>query len=246
MFTEHAFPRHSHDQFGIGIMTSGAQRSWSVIGEVESQAGDVIMVNPGEMHDGAPMGGARGWRIIYLDPALVARELANEGIGSELVIRPVARDPHLATHVVRLFKQLEAATPDQLVAEESLLYRLMSVAEKHGVDGPRATRGSFSVLKAVQRLEAAPEVATTLGELAVLSGVSRSNLSSHQKTMRSKKCGRTSTSNETKLQMIQWKPPSSASGCGRKPLSKQAPPTSMRCAWPCTIKESRRQVASRL
>ena len=64
MFTEHAFPRHSHDQFGIGIMTSGAQRSWSVIGEVESQAGDVIMVNPGEMHDGAPMGGARGWRII--------------------------------------------------------------------------------------------------------------------------------------------------------------------------------------
>jgi AraC-like DNA-binding protein len=176
MFTEHAFPRHSHDEFGIGIMTSGAQRSWSVIGEVESQAGDVIMVNPGEMHDGAPMGGARGWRIIYLAPALVAREVANEALGSELVIRPVARDPHLATHVVRLFKQLEAATPDPLVAEESLLYCLMSVAEKYGVDGPRVTRGSPSVLKAVQRLEAAPEMGTTLGELAVLSGISRFQL----------------------------------------------------------------------
>jgi AraC-like DNA-binding protein len=176
MLTEHAFPRHSHDEFGIGIMTSGAQRSWSVIGEVESQAGDVIMVNPGEIHDGAPMGGARGWRIIYLDPALVAREVANEAIGSEFVIRPVARDPHLATHVVRLFTQLEAATPDQLVAEESLLYCLMRVAEKYGVHGPRATRGSPSVLKAVRRLEAAPEVATTLGELAVLSGISRFQL----------------------------------------------------------------------
>jgi hypothetical protein len=60
---------------------SGAQRSWSVIGEVESQAGDVIMVNPGEMHDGAPIGGARGWRIMYLDTALVAREVANESAG---------------------------------------------------------------------------------------------------------------------------------------------------------------------
>jgi AraC-like ligand binding domain len=78
-------------------------------------------VNPGEMHDGAPMGGARGWRIIYLDPALVAREIANEAVGSELVIRPVARDSDLAAHVVRLFKQLKAPTPDQMVAEESLL-----------------------------------------------------------------------------------------------------------------------------
>jgi transcriptional regulator GlxA family with amidase domain len=52
----------------------------------------------------------------------------------------------------------------------------MSVAEKYGVDGPRVTRGSPSVLKAVQRLEAAPEMGTTLGELAVLSGISRFQL----------------------------------------------------------------------
>ena len=57
LFSNHTFPRHSHDQFGIGIMTSGAQRSWSVIGQVESEAGDVIMVNPGEMHDGMPVDG---------------------------------------------------------------------------------------------------------------------------------------------------------------------------------------------
>ena len=53
-----------------------------------------------------------------------------------------------------------------------------------------------------------------------------SNRSSHQKTKRSSKCGRTSTSNETKSRMTRWKPPSLASGCGRKPLSKRAPPTS--------------------
>ena len=113
-------------------MMSGAQRSWSVLGEVESQAGDVIMVNPGEMHDGAPIGGARGWRIIYLEPDLVARHVANEVVGRELIMRPVARDPDLGSQVLRLFEQLEAPSPDQLVVEESLLYCLKHCREVRG------------------------------------------------------------------------------------------------------------------
>ena len=137
LFSNHAFPRHSHDQLGIGIMTSGAQRSWSVIGQVESEAGDVIMVNPGEMHDGMPVDGcARGWRILYLDPTLVAREIADEPTDGDLIVRPVARDPQLARHVVRLFAQVENPSPDSLAAEESLLRCLMRVLRRHGVRGP--------------------------------------------------------------------------------------------------------------
>ncbi len=45
LLTDHVFPRHSHDGFGIGIMTAGAQRLWSGIGPVESTAGDVITVS---------------------------------------------------------------------------------------------------------------------------------------------------------------------------------------------------------
>lgn len=176
MFTEHAFPRHSHDHFGIGLMTSGAQRSWSLIGNVESEAGDVIMLNPGEMHDGAPVGGVRSWRIIYIDPALVAREIANDSIRGEPLIRPVARDPDLAAHVVQVFEQLETLAPDDMLAEQSLLFCLMHALHKHGIDGPRPLRASPSVARAVSRLEAAPEVATSLAELATLSDVSRFQL----------------------------------------------------------------------
>ena len=166
LFSNHAFPRHSHDQLGIGIMTSGAQRSWSVIGQVESEAGDVIMVNPGEMHDGMPVDGvARGWRILYLDPTLVAREVADETIDGGLVVRPVARDPQLARHVVRLF-----------ASEEGLLRCLMRVFGRHGVHGPSTASASPPVLKAIRRLDAAPEVPTSLTELAALSGVSRFQL----------------------------------------------------------------------
>ena len=176
LYSNHAFPRHSHDQYGIGIMTSGAQRSWSVIGEVESRAGDVIMVNPGEMHDGMPAGRvARGWRILYFDPAMVAGEIAEEA-GGELIVRPVARDPRLAAQVVRLFAQIARQPADSLAAEESLLSCLMLVSQRHLVGGPSSVSASPSVVKAIRRLDAAPEVPTSLAELAALSGVSRFQL----------------------------------------------------------------------
>ena len=177
LFSNHTFPRHSHDHFGIGVMTSGAQRSWSIVGRVESESGDVIMVNPGEMHDGMPVdGAARGWRIIYLDPALVAREIAEETSGAELVMRPVARDPLLANDVVRLFTALKHPAQDNLAAEESLLRCLMRILQRHGLGGVRTAGASAPVTKAVRRLDAAPELPTSLAELAALSGVSRFQL----------------------------------------------------------------------
>lgn len=54
LVSNHIFPRHSHDQFGVGVIDFGAQHSWSGIGRVDASAGDIIMVNPGEMHDGEP------------------------------------------------------------------------------------------------------------------------------------------------------------------------------------------------
>ena len=177
LFSNHAFPRHSHDHFGIGVMMSGARRSCSIIGQVEAEAGDVIMVNPGEMHDGMPVDGvARGWRMLDLDPAVVAREIAEETTDAELVVRPVARDPQLSRDIVQLFAALARPAQDGLAVEESLLRCLMRVLHRHGVHGARAAGASPPVMKAVRRLDAAPEVPTSLAELAALSGVSRFQL----------------------------------------------------------------------
>jgi AraC-like DNA-binding protein len=195
-----AFPRHSHDQFGIGIMTFGAQRSWSGVGLVESQVGDVITVNPGEMHDGLPIDGrVRSWRILYLDPTLVAREVAEEAMGVFEIAAPVVRDPGLAGVVDRLFARATDPRPDRLAAEEDLLRSLMQILRpdglRRGAKSPAAklstakssatkssTTKSWSmkssppVSKALQRLDDAPEVTTSLAELAALSGVSRFQL----------------------------------------------------------------------
>jgi exonuclease III len=57
LLSNHHFPRHAHDQFGFGAIVFGAQKSWSGVGTVSAAAGDVIMCNPGEMHDGIPIEG---------------------------------------------------------------------------------------------------------------------------------------------------------------------------------------------
>src|SRR5579864_2125901 len=75
--TARSFPRHTHDQYGIGVIDSGAHRSWSDRGLVEAGPGELISVNPGEVHDGRPIDQRpRSWRLLYLDVQSV--KTANE------------------------------------------------------------------------------------------------------------------------------------------------------------------------
>lgn len=71
--TDRAFPRHTHDQYGLGLMDAGAHASTSDRRQVQAGPGDLMFVNPGEVHDGRPIGGhSRSWRILYFEPVLVA------------------------------------------------------------------------------------------------------------------------------------------------------------------------------
>src|SRR5260370_30373682 len=114
LVSNHSFPRHPYDQFGVGVIGFGAQRSWSGVGTVNASAGDVIMVNPDEMHDGTPLdGNLRGWRMLYLDPILVAREVEEEIVGTAEIVRPVVHDPLLSMHFSQLFACLTASQTER-------------------------------------------------------------------------------------------------------------------------------------
>jgi len=178
LVSNHHFPRHSHDQLGFGMVAFGKHRSWSNVGQVEASPGDVIMCNPGEMHDGVPLTGTvRGWRIIYFDPALVRRAVEGEIAGWAEVVRPVARDPILAQNFALLFASLTSRQADPLAREENLIRSLVCLFQRHGACRPRCSNGrSASVAKAKRRLDLAPEQPASLGELAELVGVSRFQL----------------------------------------------------------------------
>lgn len=176
--SSHSFPRHAHDQFGIGIVTEGAQRSWSLIGDVEAGPGDIIMVNPGEMHDGAPLSGARSWHMLYLAPDLFSRELAGEALPrGDVLLRPVVRDGGLALDVSRLLRRMAAEPSDALGLEQDLLVCLVQAAGRHHLHGRTVEfQGLPGIGRAVQRLEDAPEAPVSLSELAGLADISRFQL----------------------------------------------------------------------
>ena len=80
--SDRTFSRHTHEEYGIGLITAGAQRSWSGRGTVEAAVGGIITVNPGEAHDGAPIGEMRAWNMLYLAPELVAEYVLDITEGS--------------------------------------------------------------------------------------------------------------------------------------------------------------------
>lgn len=175
--TAHAFPRHSHEQFGFGLIERGSQRSLSGRGVVEAGAGDLITVNPGEVHDGAPLGAAgRAWRMLYLDPALIAEAAcdANEGKTRACeFVRPVLRSDALTNAFRALYSALTApqAAEAGLRRDEALAVLVDGLVRGHPSETPPAVPAAIRHAREI--LDDDPTAHVTLTELACASGLSR-------------------------------------------------------------------------
>ncbi|WP_175155181.1 AraC family transcriptional regulator [Achromobacter mucicolens] len=172
----HAFARHTHEQFGIGVMRAGAQVSHSGRGQVQAGPGYVITVNPGEVHDGAPLGGgARAWQMLYLDPDVVhacSQEIA--GASRYEFEHPAREQPALARAVLALYVQGTSGAP--ALACEALLLRVL--AQAGGPCGaPVSASGRegvpASLRHALSLIDDDPAAALSLADLAGVAGLSR-------------------------------------------------------------------------
>lgn len=178
--TSHAFGRHTHDQFGIGVILRGAQKSASGRGIVEAQAGDVITVNPGEVHDGTPLGdGGRAWRMLYFDPSALAESIheLTEGRADRAEIsHPVMRDAASAGFFFSLLRTMidPAGGMSEIEGRESLLLLLARLIDLR--DQERLTGAPRSIAQARARIDDDPSEPLSLGELASISGVSQFQL----------------------------------------------------------------------
>ncbi|PZP96014.1 MAG: AraC family transcriptional regulator [Variovorax paradoxus] len=171
------FHRHTHEQYGIGLITRGAQRSASGRGVVEAVAGEIITVNPGEVHDGAPIGdGGRAWRMLYLQPALVAKLTAelSEGWAASSIefTQPRITDKHLASLFRKLFQVITAPVTAHggLEADETLLLLLGGLMQARRDDAGSIPPG---IASARALMDGNPVAALTLSALAHEAGLSR-------------------------------------------------------------------------
>lgn len=176
--TDHTFARHTHEQFGIGLIHEGAQMSLSGRGTVEAEAGDVITVNPGEVHDGAPIGGTvRSWRMLYLEPLLVAAAIDDISEGRMRTCEfanPVIRNAGLATRFRAVFAAAATANGrDTVLRWEELAVTL--IAEATALAPPPGLPGKVpkAIAAAVSLIDDDPLAPITLADLACESGLSR-------------------------------------------------------------------------
>lgn len=171
--TGRTLARHTHDQYGLGVIHSGGHRSHSGRGQVEATVGDVITVNPGEVHDGAPLGGReRAWRILYFDPALLQSAASDVFAEGEFEFTlPVITDKVVATLFERLFIA-ETAGEDEMRRDELLLGMTAAAGRYHR----RLIELPVGIALAKARIDDDPIRMASLAELAAISGLSRFQL----------------------------------------------------------------------
>jgi AraC-like DNA-binding protein len=171
-----AFARHTHDGYGIGLIVRGAQRSWSGRGMVEAGPGNLITCNPGEVHDGMPIGESRAWKMLYLAPGVVEAAVADirEGARADFEFSsPVIETPAAVRAFERAYRALTGPRGDEDRAQERLILLLAGL-----LHGGRASRGAAApgLARAKARIDEDPAASVALAELAREAGVSRFQL----------------------------------------------------------------------
>jgi len=180
----HTYDRHWHTTFAFGLMERGAHRSLSGRGIVDAHAGDIIALNPGEVHDGWPLGVAsRRWRMVSLDPEVVTAMTGESGSSGDVhLTRPTIQDRSLIPPLRQLLLRLERwnASPhhvadEALACEEALVSTLGKLLIGHST--ARSIGEARSDVARVRERLADDLVHTpSLSELAALIGLSRYQL----------------------------------------------------------------------
>ena len=185
-FADHAFERHSHDGFAIGITTAGVQRFRCKGRQYDSQVGDLVLFNPDEDHDGSP-GTADGFRysIWYVPDAFVASCIAVEGerADSRYFATPCVTDPRMAAAFAQMSGSLLATPTESLRAETTMRALIGSMLARHGErTGERVPTVPTGAAAAARLAQVRDYIRThfqrdiTVADLAAVAGMSRTHL----------------------------------------------------------------------
>jgi AraC-like DNA-binding protein len=136
----HEYPRHCHATWAIGVVDHGRGGIWYRGAHERGGAGELITLNPGEVHTGYPLEKqGLSYSMLYLGNALV-RDVLPDVI--RLPIFPaLVRDPVLALRLRRLCRLLEFGGPS-LAVETRLLTDVRCLFVRHARVEERQRLGS--------------------------------------------------------------------------------------------------------
>jgi AraC-like DNA-binding protein len=180
-FDRHVYERHMHDAYAVGFTLRGVQRFWCHGATNDSTAGTVMVIGPGEVHDGeSGRAGGYAYRMLYVSTDRVARVLADAGgpSGASLAVRaPLIRDSVLLRKLSVAWRAARR-TPGSLAAEELLDDALVALAARAGVGRSEVGRvADHAALRRVRDyLHQHVDRPVSVDELADLAAMSRFQL----------------------------------------------------------------------
>ena len=133
-YITHAFARHTHEGFAIGVIERGAETFYYRGGNHVAPAGSVVVINPGELHTGQAVT-EQGWsyRMIYPGADLLQRA-ASEAAGQPQDVpffsSPVIDDPVLFENLRQMNLALERSS-SALERETRLLWSMVQLVRRH-------------------------------------------------------------------------------------------------------------------
>jgi len=179
--TARSYPRHTHDQFGLGVVTDGRHASWSGVGHVEAGPGDFICVNPGEVHDGHGVAGRRrSWRILYFEPRVVAEirgDIAERPTADYVFESPVFIQPELREHFDRAYALVaESKSRGAHLEAETRLVELFARLTPKSLSRTSRVSCKPEIRRAKHLIDESPELPWSLSDMARAVDLSRFQL----------------------------------------------------------------------
>lgn len=180
-FDRHVYERHIHETYAIGVTRRGVQRFWCLGATHDSLPAGVIVIPPGEAHDGeSGTTGGYSYRMFYV-PVDRVRALAAEAFerpASDLQLRRacILREPALAADLDAAWSAIDAR-PASLAADELLGRALCRLDVRHDPAVARIRTLDRRALDRVQGyLRAHVGEHLRLADLAALASMSRFQL----------------------------------------------------------------------
>jgi AraC-like DNA-binding protein len=178
-FAGHAYDRHRHDTYAIGLTETGVQ-SFAYRGAAAiSTPGKVVMLHPDEMHDGhAGSAAGFGYRMVYVEPARIGealRSLSGRTGALPFVREPVSDNGRLAAAVRAAFHySAEALASDDLILQ--LARALFDADRSCGCVTVSNQVDKIALERVRQFLDAEKSRVVHSAELEAISGLSRFEL----------------------------------------------------------------------
>ena len=154
-FVARAFPRHSHEGYGVGVVEAGGLRFFYRGEQIVAAAGSLNTVNPDEVHTGQAATAA-GWtyRMLYFDAGFLSRmaeSVADRATGLPFFTAGVIADAQTARLLAWVHRRLLGASVSRLEQDTLLLELFGNLLTRHTyvrADPPLAGREPAAVRRA--------------------------------------------------------------------------------------------------